>query len=165
MDAAFAGAKQVLLSATHLAQPTVGAELSVVVDALATHVGAFLQQQLPCKKDWQPLSFFSKKLEAAQQKYTACYSLFACYSDINHFRYMLDYCRFAIFSLTTSPSPMPWSGCPIHGRHTSPGSCPMWQSTRWTFDTSPGQPMWWRTLSPGQPVMWRWGGLPRWRPV
>ncbi len=31
MDAAFAGAKQALLFATHLAHPTVGAELSVVV--------------------------------------------------------------------------------------------------------------------------------------
>jgi hypothetical protein len=42
MDAAFAGAKQALLTATHLAHPTVGAELSVVVDASATHVGACL---------------------------------------------------------------------------------------------------------------------------
>jgi hypothetical protein len=66
MDAAFAGTKQALLSATHLAHPTVGAELSVVVDASATHVGACLQQQLPGRKDWQPLGFFSKKLEAAQ---------------------------------------------------------------------------------------------------
>ncbi len=62
MDAAFAGAKQSLLTATHLAHPTVGAELSVVVDASATHVGACLQQRL---------GFFSKKLEAAQQKYSA----------------------------------------------------------------------------------------------
>jgi hypothetical protein len=37
-DAAFAGAKQALLSATHLAHPTVVAELSVVVDASAKHV-------------------------------------------------------------------------------------------------------------------------------
>jgi hypothetical protein len=36
MDAAFAGAKQALLSATHLAHPSVGAELSVVVDASPT---------------------------------------------------------------------------------------------------------------------------------
>jgi hypothetical protein len=43
MDAAFAGAKKALLSATHLAHPTVGAELSVVVDA---SVGACFQQQL-----------------------------------------------------------------------------------------------------------------------
>jgi hypothetical protein len=50
MDAAFAGAKQALLSATHLAHPTVGAELSV---------GTCLQQQLPGRKDWQPLGFFS----------------------------------------------------------------------------------------------------------
>jgi hypothetical protein len=42
MGAAFAGAKQALLTATHLAHPTVGAELSVVVDSSATHVGACL---------------------------------------------------------------------------------------------------------------------------
>jgi hypothetical protein len=47
MDAAFAGAKQSLLTATHLTHPTVGVELSVVVDASATHVGACLQQRLP----------------------------------------------------------------------------------------------------------------------
>ncbi len=48
MDAAFAGAKQSLLTATNLAHPPVGAELSVVVvDASATHLGACLQQQLP----------------------------------------------------------------------------------------------------------------------
>jgi hypothetical protein len=49
MDAPFAGAKQALLSATHLAHPTVGAELLAVVDASVTHVGTCLQQQLPGK--------------------------------------------------------------------------------------------------------------------
>jgi hypothetical protein len=95
MDAAFAGAKQALLLATHLAHPTVGAELSVVVDASAMHVGACLQQQLL----GQPLGFFSQKLETAQQKYsTLDRELFACYSDIRHFRYMLEGRRFAIFT-------------------------------------------------------------------
>jgi hypothetical protein len=42
MEAAFAAANQSLLTATHLAHPTVGAELLVVVDASATHVGACL---------------------------------------------------------------------------------------------------------------------------
>ncbi len=99
MDAAFAGAKQALLSATHLAHPTVGAELLVVVDASATHVGASLQQQLLGRKDWQPLGFFSTKLEAAQQKYsTFDRELFAWYPGIRHFRYMLDSRRFAIFT-------------------------------------------------------------------
>jgi hypothetical protein len=71
MDADFAGAKQALRSATDMAHPTVGSEPWVVVDASASHVGACLQQQLPGKKDWQPLGFFSKKLKAAQQKYAA----------------------------------------------------------------------------------------------
>ncbi len=98
MDAAFAGAKQSLLTATHLAHPTAGAELSVVVDASATHIGACLQQRLPGKKLWQPLGFFSK-LEAAQQKYSAFdRELFACYAGIRHFRYMLDGRPFAIFT-------------------------------------------------------------------
>jgi hypothetical protein len=98
MDAAFTDATQALLSATHQAHPTVGAELSVVVDASATHVGACLQQQLPGKKDWQPLVFFSKMLEASQQKYSAFdRELFTCYSGIRHFRYMLDGRRLDIF--------------------------------------------------------------------
>jgi hypothetical protein len=53
MEAAFAAAKQSLLTATHLAHPTVWAKLSVVVDASATHVGACLQQRLSGKKVWQ----------------------------------------------------------------------------------------------------------------
>jgi hypothetical protein len=99
MDAAFAGAKQALLSSTQLAHPTVGAKLSVVVNVLVTHVGACLQQQLPGGKDRQPLGFFSKKLEAAKHKYSAFDGeLFACYSGIRHFQYMLDGRHFAIFT-------------------------------------------------------------------
>jgi hypothetical protein len=40
------------------------------VDASAMHMGACLQQQVRSRKDWQPFGFFSKKLEAAQQKYS-----------------------------------------------------------------------------------------------
>ena len=96
---AFAGAKQALLSATHLAHPTTGADLSLVVDAWATLVGSCLQQQLAGRKDWQPLGFFSKKLEPAQEKYSAFdRELFACYAGIRHFRHMLDGRRFAIYT-------------------------------------------------------------------
>jgi hypothetical protein len=71
----------------------------VAVDASATHMGACLQQRLPSKKDWNPLGFFSKKLEAAQQKYSAFdREFFACYSGIRHFQYMLDGPHFAIFT-------------------------------------------------------------------
>jgi hypothetical protein len=150
MEAAFAAAKQSLLSATHLAHPTVGAELSVVVDASATHVGACLQQRLPGKKAWQPLGFFSKKLEAAQQKYSAFdRELFACFAVTS------DTCWTAggsPSSRTTSRSPMPWLGCLSCGLHDRPGSCPTWRSIHRTSATSPGQPMWWRILSPGVAV-------------
>ncbi len=47
MDAAFAGAKQALLSATHLAHPTVGPELSVVVVASATEVAGLEELAAP----------------------------------------------------------------------------------------------------------------------
>jgi hypothetical protein len=92
IEATFAAAKQAMMSAAHLVSSTglwgttVGAALSLVVNALATHVYACLQQQ-PCgRKDWQPQGFFSKKLQAAQQKYsTSDRELFACYSGIRHF--------------------------------------------------------------------------------
>ena len=99
MVEAFAGAKQALLSATCLAHPTRGSDLSLMVDASATHVGACLQQRLPGRQDWQPLGFFSKKLEVAQQKYSAFdRELFACYAGIRHFRYLLEGRRFCIFT-------------------------------------------------------------------
>ncbi len=58
--AAFTAAKHALLQATHLAQPTAGASLSLAVDASATHVGATLQQQLPGDSSCRPLGFFSR---------------------------------------------------------------------------------------------------------
>ncbi len=97
INAAFAADKQTPLSATHLAHPPVGAELSVVVDSSATYVDACLQQQLPRKKDWQSLG--SEKLGAAQQKYSAFdRELFICYSGIRQFSYMFDGRRLAIFT-------------------------------------------------------------------
>jgi hypothetical protein len=99
MDEAFAATNHALLEATHLAHPLEGATLSLVVDASATHVGACLQQQLCGKQALQPLGFFSKKLETAQQKYsTFDRMLFACYSGIQHFRHMLEGCHFNIYT-------------------------------------------------------------------
>jgi hypothetical protein len=72
----------------------------VVVDASATHVDVCLQQQLPGKKDWKPLGFFSKKLETAQQKYSAFdRELFACYSGI----------RLYPFTIFTDHKPLPYA--------------------------------------------------------
>jgi hypothetical protein len=96
---AFAASKQALLQATCLAHPTAGAQLSLAMDASATHVGATLQQQLPGCSTFQPLGFFSKKLEPAQQKYSAFdRELFAVYAGIRHFRHMLEGRKFAVLT-------------------------------------------------------------------
>ncbi len=94
---AFAAAKHALLRATCLAHPSLGAQLSLAVDASATHVGATLQQQEQGEAACIPLGFFSKKLDPAQQKYSAFdRELFAVYSGIRHFRHLLrgaEICR------------------------------------------------------------------------
>ena len=52
METAFSSAKQSLLSAMHMAHLVVGAELSLVVDTLATHLRVCLQQRKPGKSSW-----------------------------------------------------------------------------------------------------------------
>jgi Reverse transcriptase (RNA-dependent DNA polymerase)/RNase H-like domain found in reverse transcriptase len=65
MLSAFEAAKQALVSAVPLHFPDPEAELSLAVDASDSHVGAVLQQRRG--GSWVPLSFFSKKLAAAEQ--------------------------------------------------------------------------------------------------
>ncbi len=141
MDAAFAGVKQALLTATHLAHSTVGAELSVVVDTSAMHVGACVQQQLPGRKEWQRLGFFSLRswrlLSRSIPPSTGSCSLV-----------MQEYVTSGTcwtagglpFSRTTSRSHTPWQECLTCGRHANPDSCPTWRSIHQTSATSPGQP-------------------------
>jgi hypothetical protein len=48
---------------------------------------------------WQPLAFFSKKLNPAQQKYSAYdRELLAIYEAVRHFRYMLEARQFTILT-------------------------------------------------------------------
>ena len=68
---AFQAAKAALRKATHLTYPKAGAEMALMVDASAAHIGAALQQRESATAAWQPLSFFSKKLDATQQRYSA----------------------------------------------------------------------------------------------
>jgi cleavage and polyadenylation specificity factor subunit 1 len=58
---------------------------------------AVLQQRV--KNAWQPLAFFSKKLNPSQQKYSAYdLDLLAIYEAVNHFRHMLEARHFTIFT-------------------------------------------------------------------
>jgi len=80
---AFLAAKSSLSSATLLAHPLQSATISLAVDASSTHVGACLQQKPPFSAAWQPLGFFSKKLDNAQVNYSAFdQELLACYLGV-----------------------------------------------------------------------------------
>jgi hypothetical protein len=60
-------------------------------------MGAVLQQRVG--NDWQPLAFFSKKFNPAQQKYSAYdRDLLAVYVAVKHFRPMLEARHFTIFT-------------------------------------------------------------------
>jgi cleavage and polyadenylation specificity factor subunit 1 len=98
MDAAFKAAKAALQAATLLEHPDAAAEISLVSDASATHVGAVLQQKR-LGQAWRPLGFFSRKLSPAEEKYSAFdRELLAVYASIQHFRYMLEGRRFVVFT-------------------------------------------------------------------
>ncbi len=86
MIIAFQVVKQALLDASCLAHPTMRVSIVLVVNASATQVGAYLQQQLPGTKAWRPLGFSSKKLEDALEKYFVFdRELFTCCTRIRHF--------------------------------------------------------------------------------
>jgi hypothetical protein len=67
MQAAFEAAKEAVYRATRLTHPDPDALISLACDASDAHVGAVLQQLTP--KGWQPLSFYSKKLDDPQKRY------------------------------------------------------------------------------------------------
>ncbi len=65
-EEAFSATKQALAKAALLAHPTPGAEVALMLDASGYHVGAALQQCTSAAAAWQPLGFYSKKLDSAQ---------------------------------------------------------------------------------------------------
>ncbi len=71
METAFDTARSALGAAPLLAHPQQDQELALMVDASADHVVAALQQRSSLLVAWQPLAFFSKKLEPAQIRYYA----------------------------------------------------------------------------------------------
>ena len=99
MSLAFQEAKATLTKATWLQHPDPAAQIALHMDTSASHVGAFLQQQMPGSKNWCPLGFFSKKLSPSQVKWSAFdRELWACFSGIRHFRFILEGRVFNIFT-------------------------------------------------------------------
>jgi hypothetical protein len=118
MEASFVAAKAALGRATWLGHPDPEATLALHVDASSSHIGAALHQQLKGHSAWQPLGFFSRKLEVAQAKWSAFdRELLACVEGIRHFRFILEGRSFTIF---TDHKPLvgalarvsdPWTAC------------------------------------------------------
>jgi hypothetical protein len=94
-------------------------QLALVTEASTTSIGAVLQQRV--NKVWQPLAFFSRKLNSTQRKYSAYdrellavyetirnstqrkYSaydreLLAVYEAIRYFRHKLEARHFTVFT-------------------------------------------------------------------
>ena len=97
MQQAFAAAKSALVGVAELAHPRADAELNLAVDASDKHVGGVLQQWV--EGAWQPLAFYSRKLTAAESRYsTFDRELVACVAAIKHFRYLLEGRKFFIWT-------------------------------------------------------------------
>lgn len=97
LEQAFAASKQSLANATLLAHPNPTAKLVLVTDASDVAIGAVLQQETGSV--CQPLGFFSKKLNAAQKKYSPFdRELLAIYESVKYFRHMVELKPFKIFT-------------------------------------------------------------------
>jgi hypothetical protein len=113
MQAAFKQSKESLYQATTLAHPDSRAQLGLWVDASAAHIGAVAQQRVEPGGVWQPLGFYSRKLAAAEVKYSAFdRELLACRDGIRPFRHLLEGRVFTIF---TNRWCMPLAEFQIHG--------------------------------------------------
>ena len=107
MQSSFSVAKAALSTATSLAHPVSSADLALVCDASATHFSAILQQRRLHSTSWEPLGFFSKKLDKPQMVYSAFdRELYNAFTAIRHFCYQLEGRRFQLWT-DHSPSCLP----------------------------------------------------------
>ncbi|UYV66809.1 hypothetical protein LAZ67_4002930, partial [Cordylochernes scorpioides] len=94
---AFDEYKLQLANAALLHHPFPEAPLCLTVDASDFAVGAALHQQVGT--NFQPIAFFSRKLDAAQRKYSAYdRELLALYLAIKHFRHLLEGRQFPVYT-------------------------------------------------------------------
>ena len=86
---AFQAVKTALAKATLLTHPDPSAPYCLMVDASNVTVGGVLQQCI--NHTWQPISFFFKRLQPAETKYsTFSCKLLSIYLSISHFHHFLE---------------------------------------------------------------------------
>ncbi len=99
MEKKLVNAKSALCKTALLAHPQQAWKLALIVDASSDCVGAALHQRSSPSSPWQPLAFFSRKLEPAQIRYSAFErEIFASCAGTRHFRYMLEGQPFTIYT-------------------------------------------------------------------
>ncbi|GFU82475.1 transposon Ty3-I Gag-Pol polyprotein [Trichonephila clavipes] len=95
--AAFKKSKQELANVAMLTQSKPNASLILQVDAMDYAIGGALNQNTAA--GLEPLAFYSRKLNAAETKYSAYdRELLAVYAAIKHFRFKLEEHKFTIFT-------------------------------------------------------------------
>lgn len=119
-ERAFEQTRECLANATLLAHPEPNVPLAIFSDASDFAVGASLQQLVD--NNWQPLDFFSKKLNPAETKYAAYdRELLAIYLAIKHFRHMVEARNFSVYTdhkpITYAFRKKPQSCSPRQARH------------------------------------------------
>ena len=93
----FLAIKEALAQAAMLRHPRPGAPLAVTSDASDHAMGAVLEQRGP--DGWEPLAFFSAKLEKNQQDWPPFdRELLAAFRSIRHFRHMVEGRSFTLYT-------------------------------------------------------------------
>ena len=89
--------KSELMQATLFTHPQPVAPACIMVDASDVAVGGVLQQHIG--GEWQPIAFFSKRLQPAETTYsTFGRELLAVYLTIPHFRHVLEGRQFCVYT-------------------------------------------------------------------
>ena len=102
---AFNEAKQALAKATLLFYPKPRALTAIMTDASDKAIGAVLQQFV--NDQWQPISYFSRKLSPTETRYsTFDRELLAIYLAIKHFRHFIEG---RVFTVYTDHKPLTFS--------------------------------------------------------
>ena len=93
----FEAIKKALAAATLLHHPRPGAKLSLTTDASNIAIGGVLEQEGP--KGWEPLGFWSAKLEPHQQQWPPYdRELLAAFKGTRHFRSYIEGRPFTLFT-------------------------------------------------------------------
>ena len=97
MQSSFDAVKEALASAALLHHPRPGAQLALTTDASDIAIGGVLEQRGP--KGWEPLSFYSAKLQDHQRKWPPYdRELLAAFRGVRHFKSMVEGRQFTLYT-------------------------------------------------------------------